>query len=688
MIMVLATIYAPESGIVSLTPLFPPFIAIFLAFISGEVLFSLFMGIWLGSVFIIGFNDFSQFFIALFTGFARVIDKFILQSLCDTDKLSIILFTVAIGGLVGIVARSGGTKGVVSLILKFVKDPKSGQIATWFMGLSVFFDDYASCLIVGNTVRPMTDKLKISREKISYIIDSTAAPIACIAFISTWIGFQLGLLQDAFIKYNINMDPYFVFLQSIPYSFYSIFTIFFVFMIAYFGRDFGPMYIAEKRARTEGKLMCDTATPMSSPELDEMEPPEGVTPKAINAILPIGLMLLGIVFGLYFTGKHALLNHPADNVFAGQNVILKENKIVNNDIFVSYIKDSNLKLSMEDKIRTADLFFEAGLENVLHQEVLFSAFHANYGSKKLITLLKEKKLKKKIKIFADTINNNLDKLNSEKKEDAENIAVLSSINRRIPGQIYHQSRFDFFLGIRDILGSSASFKVLLWASFGAGAIGIILVLLQGILTVQQSFEAWFKGGSSMVMAVMVLALAWSLGKVCEDLKTAEYVSSLTQGVISAYMIPLLTFITASVIAFATGTSWATMTILIPIVVKVSIDSTVGTPGIADHILICSIASVLSGSIFGDHCSPISDTTIMSSMASGCDHIHHVKTQIPYALTTGAVAAFCGYLPAAYGIHWTILIPLGIVVMLMIIFTFGSKVDEPEPQKNGYYEKNG
>jgi len=213
---------------------------------------------------------------------------------------------MTLGGMVGIVSRSGGTHGIVQAMVRYARNRRRGQLATWLMGMLIFFDDYSNTLLVGNTMRPFTDRLRISREKLSYLVDSTAAPITSIALASTWIGFQLGLLDSSFSDLGISENAYVTFLMAIPYSFYSIMALLVVLVIAVSGRDFGPMLRAERRSMGEGKLLRDNAKPLLDQELANLMPPEGVKSRWYNAIVPIGTMILVLGMGLYTNGRAAL----------------------------------------------------------------------------------------------------------------------------------------------------------------------------------------------------------------------------------------------------------------------------------------------------------------------------------------------------------------------------------------------
>ena len=512
-------------GILSLAP---PLIAIGLAVLFKEVLLSLFAGIWIGAVLLSGYNPISGFLVA--------IDKYIVPSLANKDHAAVILFSMGLGGMVGLIARNGGMHGVVDKISKYAKSARSGQIATLSMGLLIFFDDYANTLLVGNTMRPFTDKLKISREKLAFLVDATAAPIASIAFVSTWIGFQNGLIKQGFDSINLDMDPYVAFISSIPYSFYAFIMLGLIVITATRACDFGPMLTAERRAQQTGKVIRDGAKPLAGADLSELELPENLDKRWYNAMIPIGFVIVTTIVGLYFNGRAAL---------------------------------------------------GASAETM--------AFH-------------------------------------------------------------------------EIIGSANSFTVLMWAAFGGSILAGIMSLSQKLMNLQETVDAYLNGIKSMVYAMVILVLAWSLGAIAADLSTADYVLHITRGLFSPNLLPAMTFIVAALIGFSTGTSWGTMAILTPIVIPMAYHLPIEAgieASLQSTILLGTIAAVLSGACFGDHCSPISDTTILSSMASGADHIDHVKTQLPYALLAAGVAVVFGYIPAGYGMNPYLSIVLGIGALYLI-----------------------
>ncbi|MBT4485139.1 MAG: Na+/H+ antiporter NhaC family protein, partial [Candidatus Latescibacteria bacterium] len=419
------------------------------------------------------------------------------------------------------------------------------------MGLLIFFDDYANTMIVGNTMRPISDKLRISREKLSYITDSTAAPVASIGIISTWTAYEMGLIKSSFESLGIDMNIYEAYLFSIPFSFYCIFALFFVVVVGFLGRDFGPMYRAEKRARETGKLIADGATPMASRELTDMEIKEGIALRWYNAFVPILTVVIMVVVGLYITGYK--------NIVSG-----------------------------------------SGTE----------------------------------------------------------LASLVKAHPLMPGSL------------REIFGMAEADVAMIWAAFSGTLVAIALVISQRILTLGEAVSAWLEGAKSFLIAVFILVLAWGLGSLCKDLGTAEYVVRILEGRLLTGLLPSMVFLVGCIIAFATGTSYGTIAILMPIAIPMAYHFTGGEVG---RILFATIGAVFTGSVFGDHCSPISDTTIMSSMATASDHIDHVKTQIPYAVVAAVIAIVFGFIPAGFGVHPLISVFLGMGAVYAVVRFAGKKI---------------
>ncbi|MFH2003837.1 MAG: Na+/H+ antiporter NhaC family protein [Bacteroidota bacterium] len=527
-----------------LLSILPPLLAILFALLIREVIISLFAGVWLGAFIIFNYD--------FFGGLLRVIDHFVINAIASTSHVQIIVFSLLFGGMVGVISKNGGSLGIANLVIKFAKNPKRGQLSTWGLSFLFFFDDYANVLIRGNLMRPITDKLLVSREKLSFIVDAGAATVASIFIISTWIGYEVGLIEQGLKSIGYQEDAYSVFISTIPYRFYPILTLIFVFMIAATGRDFGSMLVAERRTRREGKVSRDGAEPAADLTDITLVKTDAIKVRWYNGLIPIITIIVVALSGLYFTGVKAL---------------------------------------------TAN-----GVES---------------------------------------------------------------------------------FSIGDIISKSDSYSSLLWASFSGGLIAILLSVWQRILSVKHAIEAWFNGMKSMLLAILILVLAWSIGSVTEELHTADYLVQILRGSISPHFLPVLTFLIAAIISFATGTSWGTMAIMMPLVIPLgytfAVDAGMSSEAIR-LILYGNISSVLAGAVFGDHCSPISDTTIMSSMASGCDHIDHVRTQLPYAILVAIVGMLVGDIPTAFGISPYISILGGSLILIAVLYTFGRRVDIPIKNK--------
>ena len=554
----------------------PPLFAIFLALVFKEVIFSLVSGVFIGAA-IMGF--YAEGFIGVFTGFFRIIDTYILEALNNSGHLSVIVFSIIIGGIVAIISRNGGMQGIVNRVSKFANTARNGQLATWGLGIAIFFDDYANTLVVGNTMRAITDKLKISREKLAYIVDSTAAPVSAIAFVTTWIGAELGYINDGLDVINangveINEGVYSIFLSSLSYSFYPILTLFFIFYIVWRGRDYGPMLKAERRAR-KGGVINPEENNADITELEDMKPIDGIKYRARNAVIPVAVIVFGTLIGLLFTGFESLAK-----------------KIAN--------VDSSLSLN-------------------------------SWG------------------------------------EIWEHISVLDG------------NPEGFTKKIGTLIGTSDSYVALLWSSLSALLTAIILTVGQKIMNLQSTIETAISGFKTMMPAILILILAWALASVTDEMHTAEFLTGVIGDSIPPWLIPALTFVLAGFVAFSTGSSWSTMALVYPLILPAAwaicqSDTYQYEHAEAMAIFYNTVSAVLAGSVLGDHCSPISDTTILSSLASGANHIDHVKTQIPYALTVGLVSVVIGTLLSALGVHPMLAMLLGFGAIVAIVELIGKKVE--------------
>jgi Na+/H+ antiporter NhaC len=542
--------FRAENGIISSRHLplwlsiLPPLMAIFLALLFKEVLSSLFAGVFLGA-FIVNGMHLDLIPISLF----NTIDKYAITALLDKGHASIILFSLLIGGMVAIISRNGGMQGIVDKLSTFAKTRRSSSIIAWFLGIVIFFDDYANTLIVGNTMKPLADKFKMSREKLAYIVDSTAAPVASIAFITTWIGAELGYIGDAIQSLGLDQNAYGMFIGSLEYAYYPIFTLGFIFMLIWTKRDFGPMHTAELKAATSKVGPDDHSS--DSEEVKTLQVKEGITPNWWYAFLPVLTVVVVTVIGLLVTG-----NDP--------------------------------------------------------------------------------------KVWADP-----------------NMGFLTKLSTTI--------------------GNADSYRSLLWSSLSGILVAIIMTVGSRLMGVMETADVAVKGFKSLLIAMIILVSAWSLATITEELHTAGFLTSLMVGKVNPYFMPAITFILAAGVSFSTGSSWSTMAILFPILLPTTWTLCIAAGIDHDHayaIMFNVIATIMGGSVFGDHCSPISDTTILSSLSTGCNHIEHVRTQMPYAITVGAVSVVCGGLLFYLRLPWYLLYPAGFVILWLIVRYFGKPVPEP------------
>ncbi|HOZ30335.1 MAG TPA: Na+/H+ antiporter NhaC family protein, partial [Bacteroidales bacterium] len=364
----------------------PPLIAILCALIFKEVFSALFLGIFSGTLIIwiySGVGFFSAFFKAIFS----VFDRYVVDALSESTHVSIIVFCMLIGGTVHIITRNGGMQGIINFLSKYAKSSRSGQFVTYILGILIFFDDYANTLVVGNTMRPVTDRLRVSREKLAYLVDSTAAPVTSIAFVTTWIGAELSYIQSSLINLNLEVSAYNVFFASLKYAFYPILTLVFMFMLIYMRRDYGPMYKAELRARQKGVTASDQEQKIQG-ELNEFKISEKAKARAFNALIPVGIIVFGTIAGLIYTGW--------DNI------------------------------------------------------------------------------------------------------------------------VWHDNSLGFLTKLSAIIGHSDSYKSLIWASSGGLIVAFLLTVFQKILSLKDVAESMLNGFKSMLTAILILTLAWSLAGLISD----------------------------------------------------------------------------------------------------------------------------------------------------------------------------
>ena len=500
--------YVP-SMYASFWSLIPPVVAIVLALITKEVYSSLFVGILVGGLFYSGFN-FEMTVNHIFqNGFIGV--------LSDEYNVGILVFLVILGTMVCLMNKAGGSSAFGRWASTHIKSRVGAQLATILLGCLIFIDDYFNCLTVGSVMRPVTDKEKVSRAKLAYLIDATAAPVCIIAPISSWAAAVTGFVEGE--------DGFSVFIRAIPYNYYAILTIVMMVAMVLLKIEFGPMKIHEDNAR-KGDLYTTSDRPFAAAENENNENAKG---KVIDLIIPIVTLIVCCVIGMIYTG----------GFFSGTGLI------------------------------------EA-----------FSSCDASVG--------------------------------------------------------------------------------LAYGSFFGMIITIILYLLRRVLTFKECMECLPEGFKAMVPAILILTMAWSLKGMTDSLGAAKFVAELTKSGAQSMMnlLPAIIFLIACFLAFATGTSWGTFGILIPIVVDVfGGDSTM---------MIISISACMAGAVCGDHCSPISDTTIMASAGAQSNHINHVNTQLPYAVLTAAISAVT-YVIAGFTKSAWISLPVGVLLMLGTLLVIRNNV---------------
>ncbi len=516
----------------------PPLVAIILAIAFQQVLPALFIGA-LAAGYMAAFHGHAVDAVWhehwLIVGARTTVEGHLLGSIASSGNARIITFTLLIGGMVGVMLRSGATAGLIRAVARWAASRRNTQVSAWGAGLLVFFDDYANAMIVGPTMRPIADRYQISRAKLAYIVDSTAAPVASIALVGTWIGVEISYIQQGFDLVADNapafmngQTAYGAFLQSIPYRFYAILALVMVLWVGLLNRDFGPMLRAERN--------LDDAVDKGLAQSTAYAP-------AWHAIAPIVVLLGFTTFLVFLSGYLAV---------AGSDL--------------------------------------AGL--AYWRELLYRA-EASYA--------------------------------------------------------------------------------ILWGSLAALLTSIALALGAGKLSLSETFSAMNDAMSRMLPTLVVLVLAWTLSSAMRPLELGEVATELlADGGFEPRWLPSLTFLAACVVSFATGTSYGTMGILCPAVITISAGLLADAPpDVALPIFYASVGAVLSGAVFGDHCSPISDTTALSSLAAGCSLQQHVWTQMPYAVVVAVVAMLSGdVMCREFDLNPGIGLLVGAAALLLIVLTVG------------------
>lgn len=484
--------------------LVPALVAIALALITKEVYSSLFIGITVGALFYSGFS---------FEGtILHIFQDGIVGVLTDSYNVGILVFLVILGTMVALMNKAGGSAAFGQWAGKHIKTRVGAQLATILLGVLIFIDDYFNCLTVGSVMRPVTDKHKISRAKLAYLIDATAAPVCIIAPISSWAAAVSGFVEGE--------DGLSLFVRAIPFNYYAILTIVMMVGMALLKVEFGPMALHEKNA-ANGDLFTTAERPYANQSQEDAEESKG---KVIDLLIPIISLVICCVIGMIYTGG----------------------------------------------------FFEG----------------------------------------------------------ADFVTAFSQ--------------------------SDASVGLALGSFFGF-LITIVLYLVRRVLSFRKCMECLPEGFKAMVPAILILTFAWTLKAMTDSLGAKEYVAGMMESAAGGLLafLPAIIFLVGCFLAFATGTSWGTFGILIPIVVAVF-------SGTNEKLMIISISACMAGAVCGDHCSPISDTTIMASAGAQCEHVNHVSTQLPYAVVAAAVS-FVSYIVAGFVQNAVISLIIAIALMIAVLF---------------------
>ncbi|GAA4458623.1 Na+/H+ antiporter NhaC family protein [Novipirellula rosea] len=511
--------------------LVPPLVAIFLAIATRRVVLPLAAGVFAGAV-LLARADPEKSLLDSFFIFAGAIDA----SLRNFDHLQTLAFTLLLGAMVGVMEIGGGIEALIAKLSRWIRSRRSAQAMISVSGLAIFFDDYANTLLIGGTMRSTADRFGLSRSKLAYLVDSTAAPVAGLSLVSTWAAIEISYMSEGLADAGVTAPSagFALFIQSIPYRFYPILAIVMVFLVSITGRDFGAMKRAE-----EASIDRSPHNPTADRETTTLPRPPLLW---LAAVLPIVACITALVATLVVTGWQPGASAASASVLQDTIEILGNGK-------------SYLALIIGGAVGLATAWLT----------------HAKFGKCELETL---------------------------------------------------------------VMGT-------------------------------------LRGAWQMMPAMIILWLAWALsGMTGEDaLQTGDYLSSLLSDRLDPRALPTVVFALAGFVAFSTGTSWGTMAILTPLSVTLSLDlDPSGGPGGA--ICLATTGSVLAGAIFGDHCSPISDTTVLSSRACGCDHLQHVRTQMPYALVVAVACVLLGSIPAVLGVSPWICLIMGTITLTLIVRFLG------------------
>jgi Na+/H+ antiporter NhaC len=494
----------------------------------------------------------------LFHAFVQTIDSFVMLDASTVaggngfhfTTLTVMLF---VGSLFSVLSASGGLTGLTDRLGRRAMTREHGQALAFLFGFCAFFDDYAHALILGKTLRPLSDRLKISREKFAFLVDSTCAPVVALAVVSTWLAAERGTIRETFASLGVNGSATATLLASLPYCFYPILMLIFAALAIALGQDFGPMLRSEWRAATHGHLSRPDMVDPQVLSSVESESQEGRN-LARNAWIPIVVLFGLFALGIWWTGRAELASVSSGTASASS-------------------------------------------------------------------------------------------------QPAEAASWL------------------------DIIEYAKAQRVLLFSVFIASACAVALGVWSRSFTLQQGLSAWVGGLQRMVPAALILVLSWSFQRICDadHLNTAGFLMEIGQPRVTVEWMPLVAFLAVALTSFIVGNSWAALPLALPLFISVTqallVDLNEASP--MHPLLLATIGAVIGGTVFGHHCSPISETTVLSSASTSCSHLDHVSTQLPYAVTVASVAALFGYVPVAFGHSPVVLLPVATIVLVAIL-QFGGR----------------
>lgn len=489
--------------------LLPPVLAIGLAFWSRSVIVGLSVAVFVGATMLAGYNPVD--------GLVSMMTDYLFVKLGDPYNASIVLMMLLVGVFSTLLERGGAAQALLLAVRERVRTSSQGQLVTWFGGMLIWFSDSSNAVILGPIVRPVTDRVRISREKLAYLLDATSASIPSLLPITAWGAYIVGIIAESL---PAGQTPISAFVSSIPFHLYTIAAILLVLVIAVTGWDFGPMRVAEQRARTTGKVSSRDVA--SDDTLAVYDIPDGARPSVWGMVVPVLVLVSCLLGTLLYTGS--------------------------------------------------------------------------------------------------------------------------------------REEYDGILGA---LLQGDTMAGLVIAFLTASIVATVFAVRAGAVARSDIASTWIDGARSMVEVILILVLAWSIGGITTDVGAPQFIVQLVQGDLNPGVVYVLIFLAACATAFATGSSWGTFAIILPIAIPVALGT--GVP------IAPALGAAVAGGVFGDHCSPISDTTVLASFGASCDHLEHVRTQVPYALLA-AVGAIAGYSVA--GFVTNPVVPLLVTLAVMLVLLFG------------------